>query len=434
MANLTVQLVAAQVLRDTIDRGRSLDRALGSQMERISPEQRPVLQEIAYGGCRYYFYIDGILTSLLSKPIRTKDRMVHFLLLVGLYQIQFMRTPDHAAVNQTVKALAASKQSWARGLVNGVLREFLRRQKNDVAALTKSLTASQLASFSPYLYQVIGDAWGDLAETIYATSTQRPPLTLRVNLQKTTRQDYLALLGAREIKANATEDSLTGVTLEQPLAVDHLPMFSEGWVSVQDESAQLCTAALQLEPGLRVLDTCAAPGGKSCAILEAEPSVALTAVDLPERVDAISQNLDRIGLQALVHDSGLEDHDQWWDGKPWYRILMDVPCSGTGVIRRHPDILHHREPGDLERFAMQQLDLLNIAWEMLAPGGKLLYVTCSIMPLENDGVIGQFLATVSNALVEAVEGIPGQKTRHGLQRLPGIHQGDGFYFCRLAKL
>lgn len=259
-------------------------------------------------------------------------------------------------------------------------------------------------------------------------------MTLRVNLQKTSRDAYLKLLTANSLEAEPTKDSQIGVTLKQPVAVDHLPKFREGWVSVQDESAQLCTGALMLEPGLRILDTCAAPGGKTCAILEDEPSVSVTAVDLPERVDAITQNLNRINLKAVVHDSGLEDYDQWWDGRPWDRILMDVPCSGTGVIRRHPDIQHHRQPGDLERFASQQLDLLKIAWPMLARGGKLLYVTCSIMPQENDEVIEQFLIAADDGQIEQISDIEGFQTRHGLQRLPGVHNSDGFYFCRLTKL
>jgi 16S rRNA (cytosine967-C5)-methyltransferase len=291
-----------------------------------------------------------------------------------------------------------------------------------------------LVSFSPFLYKAIEHAWSEHAAAILRSSNQRPPMTLRVNLQKTSRDDYLNLLTAKSIEAEQTKDSQIGVTLKQPIAVDDLPGFSKGWVSVQDESAQLCPGALMLAPGLRVLDTCAAPGGKTCAILEHEPSVSVTAVDLPERVDAIAQNLKRINLKAVIHDSGLEDHHQWWDGRPWDRILMDVPCSGTGVIRRHPDIHHHRQPGDLERFATQQLHLLKVAWSMMARGGKLLYVTCSIMPQENDDVIEQFLMTANDGKVEQISGIAGVQSRHGLQRLPGVHNGDGFYFCRLAKL
>jgi 16S rRNA (cytosine967-C5)-methyltransferase len=435
LAKLNVQLCAAHILRDVIDQGRSLDKTLRSQAVRTAASQRPLLQELAYGGCRHYYYLDGLMARLLAKPIRKKDRMVHFLLVIGLYQLAFMRTPNHAVVNQTVKALEASRQSWARGLLNGVLREYLRRKEGDeISAMEQSLTPSQNCAFPPFLYQAISDCWADQAAEIFAASNQKPPMTLRINKQKTTRKDYLSLLNSRQMPALQTLDCDTGLVMKQPTTVDKLPMFAEGWVSVQDESAQLCTAALLLQPGLRVLDACAAPGGKTCAILESEPGIQLTAIDLPERVEGIRQNLERTGLQAEIQDAGLEQFADWWDGKPWDRILLDVPCSGTGVIRRHPDIRHRRLPGDFERFARQQLDLLNIAWPMLGKSGILLYVTCSIMTIENDQVIENFVAGNENVTVEPINHIQGLETRYGLQRLPGVHDSDGFYYCRLRKL
>ena len=421
------------MLRDTIDRGRSLDRAMQDQLARLQDELKPPLKEMAFGGCRYYHLLDGLLSELLAKPIRNKDRIVHFLLIVGLYQLRFMRTPDHAAVNQTVKALAASKQSWAKGLVNGVLRNYLRRFDNQALEST-SLGVEQRASFSVFLYQEILQAWPEHADAIYTASIQRPPLTLRVNRQKTTRQEYVKTLIEREIDSEITLDSAQGITLKMPRPVEDLPMFAEGWVSVQDESAQLCTDALKLGPGIRVLDACAAPGGKTCAILEAEPDILLSAVDLPERVESIRSNLKRIGQTATIHDQGMESVEQWWDGKPFDRILLDVPCSGTGVIRRHPDILHHRQSGDIERFAQQQQALMALAWPLLAQGGKMLYVTCSIMPMENDQVIEHFLNNNTDAAADPLT-IPGAlQTSYGNQRLQGVHNGDGFYYCRLAKL
>ncbi len=407
---------------------------MSSQSVRTSPSQRPLLQELAYGGCRQYYYLDGLMARLLARPVRKKDRMVHFLLVIGLYQLGFMRTPDHAAVNQTVKALEASKQSWARGLLNGVLREYLRRKDaNEITAMEQSLTASQKCAFPPFLYQAICDCWSEQAAAIFAASNQKPPMTLRVNKQKTTRENYLSLLDSRQMPGRQTLDSELGLIMEQPTTVDKLPMFTEGWASVQDESAQLCTVMLSLQPGLRVLDACAAPGGKTCAMLEAEPTIQLTAVDLPERVEGIRQNLERTGLQADIQDAGLEQFAAWWNGEPWDRILLDVPCSGTGVIRRHPDIRHRRQPGDFERFAHQQLNLLNIAWPMLRHNGMLLYVTCSIMTIENDQVIEQFVSSRQDVVVESIRHIPGLEMRYGKQRLPGIHGGDGFYYCRLKK-
>ncbi len=434
MAKPGVQLNAAHILRDVIDQGRALDKTLESNASHVTPAQRPLLQELAYGGCRYYCYFDGLLSNLLAKPIRNKDRMVHFLLVVGMYQLGFMRTPDHAAVDQTVKALNASKQSWARGLVNGVLREYLRtKEAGNIKLLEDKMTASQRAAFPDFLYHEIAACWPQYSQDIFAESNTRPPMTLRVNRQKTTREDYLQLLRSKKMEASLTTDSDTGMILEHPTQVGNLPMFTEGWVSVQDEAAQICTDLLSLQPGHRVLDACAAPGGKTCAILESDPGLEVTAVDLPERIEGIRQNLQRTGLDAIIQDTGLDQIDAWWDGKPWDRILLDVPCSGTGVIRRHPDIRHRRQPGDLERFANQQLDLLNIAWSRLRRGGMLLYVTCSIMTAENDDVMEKFVGQHQDALVELINRAGGIKTRFGRQRIPGTHHGDGFYYCRLTK-
>ncbi len=423
------------MLRDVIDQGRSLDQTLQAQERRVKPDQVGALREIGFGGCRYYCHLDGIISSLLSRPIRKKDRMVHFLMVAGLYQIIHMRVPDHAAVNQSVAALGASRQAWARGLVNGVLRGYLRiRDDGRLMELEKALAPAQHASLPVHLHEWILEAWPNHAGSIFRAFNERPPMTLRINRLKTTREGYRALLDDRGIVAEITRDSPVGMNLACPSGVGDLPMFEEGWVSVQDESAQLCVAAMGLRPGLRVLDACAAPGGKTCAILESEPGVRLTAVDLPERAGGIRQNLRRIGLQVELRAGSLEELVDWREWDPWDCILLDVPCSGTGVIRRHPDIRHRRLPGDLERFATQQQHLLETAWELLAPGGTLLYVTCSIMPRENDCVVDGFLRRYSGARVDPLAGIPGLATRHGIQRLPGVHDGDGFYYCRLGKL
>ena len=438
-SGLNLQLAAAHVLRDVIDQGRSLDKTLTSHEKRVGEDRHALLQEMTFGGCRYYYYLDGLLSGLLDKPIRNKDRIVHFLLVVGLYQLAFMRTPNHAAVDQTVKALVASKQSWARGLVNGVLRAYLRQSAGQPKgslgySAGKTLSTSQQCSFPPFLFSEIQKHWPEYAARIFAASIQKPPMILRVNLGAVSREDYLRRLADSDMAARATGESQSGVVIDQPVGVDKLPGFTQGWVSVQDESAQLCIPQLRLSPLQHVLDGCAAPGGKTCAILESEPDVVMTAVDLPERVDAIQQNLHRLGLQAEIKDGELEALEQWWDGSQWDRILLDVPCSGSGVIRRHPDILHRREPGDLERFAAQQVALLNTAWPLLKEGGCLLYVTCSIMPVENDGVIARFLSEIDDAIVSPLAGPLGIATDYGIQRLPGVHEGDGFYYCRLDKM
>ncbi len=435
MAKTSLQIAAAHVLRYVIDQGRSLDQALASQADRIGSDQVGALREMGYGGCRHYGYLNQIISSLLPRPLRQKDRTIHFLLVVGLYQIIHMRVPDHAAVHETVAALNATRRTWARGLVNGVLRTFLREEddagSNGFRSHRESAPRVRLPT---HIYQWIQQAWPDHTDAICEAYGERPAMTLRVNRQKTTREHYLQLLQERHLPAERTSDSADGIHLVRPMNVDEIPRFLDGWVSVQDESAQLCTAAMCLRPALRVLDACAAPGGKACAMLESEPGIHLTAVDLPERMDSLWRNLQRIGLTAELQGNGLEALADWREHGLWDRILLDVPCSGIGVIRRHPDICYRRQPGDLERFAAQQLRLLELAWRLLVRGGRLLYVTCSILSQENDGVIDQFFDLHSEARAVPLTAVPGIRTRHGIQRLPGVHPGDGFFYCGLSKL
>ncbi len=423
------------MLRNVIDQGRSLDRVLADQERRVQSADIGALREIGYGGCRHYSYLDGIVSLRLVKPLRKKDRIIHFLLIVGLYQIMHMRVPDHAAVHQAVAALNATRQSWARGLVNGVLRGFLQSRGGvDPDPFGDQLMPAQRASLPHHMYEWVLASWPEDADTIFHAFNERPPLTLRVNRQKTNRDAYLALLADRSIVAEPTRDSPDGINLARPMHVEHIPCFATGWVSVQDESAQLCTGAMDLRPGLHVLDACAAPGGKTGALLEREPGIRLTAVDLPERMHSLQQNLARTGGDCILMGNGLEELACASGHRSWDRILLDVPCSGTGVIRRHPDIRHRRQVGDLERFSAQQQHLLELAWKLLTPQGMLLYVTCSILPQENDAVVERFLDQHPEAHCLSLTTIPGIRTRYGVQRLPGVHPGDGFFFCALTAL
>ena len=427
---MPLQLWAARTLLSVIDKKASLDDAL-AQYGKHAVEQHGALQELCYGGCRFYFYFDAILTRLLKKPIKDRDRIVHFLLVVALYQITQMRTPDHAAVNQCVKALAKTNQSWAKGLVNGVLRRFLREQDT----LTKDIhLPHEQFAFPAFFAELIDESWPEFARDILAASNQRPPMTLRVNHQRTQRGLYGKQLTAAKLAFSLTADSDMGIILDQPVPVTELPGFADGQVSVQDESAQLVTDLMGLRPGLKVLDGCAAPGGKTCAMLESEPELAsMTALDFPKRMTSIQQNLDRLSLNATLISEDLTHFDTWWDGQLFDRILLDVPCSGSGVIRRHPDIKHRRRKADFNQFAERQLAILDSAWKMLAPGGLLVYVTCSVMNCENDGVIGQFSDRTPDVDIQHLDDKLGIQTQFGRQRLPGVHQGDGFYYCRLAK-
>ena len=303
-----------------------------------------------------------------------------------------------------------------------------------MGSLDKVLDPASLASLPDHFYQWIADAWPEQVGDICRTMGEKPPLTLRINQRKTTRENYLALLAERDIPGKATAESPLGVQPLSPMNVEDIPMFVQGWVSVQVESAQLCLPALQMEDGQRVLDACAAPGGKTCAMLESVADLRLTAIDLETRINTIQENFQRLGLDARVHATRLQDYALEWDQEPFDRILLDAPCSGSGVIRRHPDIRFRRQPDDLQRFASQQLELLETAWPMLSETGVLLYVTCSILPTENDDVIDSFISRNPRVNASRPEGIDGCATRYGIQRLPGLHDGDGFYYCLLGKL
>lgn len=422
---------AALTVAGVIDAGASLDDALAGRRAAIGPADHALLQEIAYGTVRWCLLLEAWLRPLLRKPFRRKDRPLHFLLLTALYQLQWMRIPDHAVVDRTVQAAAHLDRAWARGVVNAVLRNYLRREEEIHAAVTDPAT---LQAFPRWLHDRIEAAWPAQCRSILAASNERPPMTLRVNLSRTRRGDFLGRLEAAGIDASATTASEAGVMLERPRPTDQIPGFAAGLVSVQDESAQLAAPALDAGPGLRVLDACAAPGGKSCHLLETEPGLAeLVAVDLPERVGAIRDNLERLGLDATVVTGDATRPEAWWDGRPFQRILLDAPCTGSGVIRRHPDIRHRRRPGDVARFAARQLQLLEACWPLLARGGKLLYTTCSILPEENEAVARTFLDSSADGRPLALPGTYGIDCGAGRQRLPGCDGGDGFYYCLIRK-
>jgi len=434
-----INLAAARVLRDVIDNGRSLDQALEQALNEHEDKfsgNPAELREIVFGGCRFYIYLENILARLLVKPIRERDRIVHFLLVVALYQIGYMRTPDHAVVNESVAALAKSKFSWARNLVNGVLRNYLRKQDEYAQKVGSENSENEHISlaFPIHLYERIRQDWPQDYRPILNASNQKPPLTLRINQQAITRAEFELELQKCEIDYTLTAQSKIGITLSKPVPVAKIPGFDEGRVSVQDESAQLITSAMDLDRGQRVLDGCSAPGGKTCLILESEPELAsMVAVDLPNRIAGVNQNIARLGLEADVVPADLLDTPAWWDGKPFDRILLDVPCSGSGVIRRHPDIKHRRRASDIGKFACQQLSMLESVWPLLKPGGKLLYVTCSVFKAENDDVITKFTKDRDDFELQSLTNIFGVKSLYGRQRLPGVHSGDGFYYCGINK-
>ncbi|MCG6899436.1 MAG: 16S rRNA (cytosine(967)-C(5))-methyltransferase RsmB [Gammaproteobacteria bacterium] len=426
---------AVRVLVRVISSGHSLAEALPEAVQFVEDvRQRALIQELAYGTLRWYYQLDAVLKQLLQKPLKQRDADIRCLLLIGLYQLMQLAMPQRVAVNETVQATVTLNKSWARGLVNAVLRNYLRRA--DSLEVTGDSAVEMKYAHPAWLVKWLQADWPDNWENILSANNARPPFSLRVNQCRVTREEYLDELAARSIAATPLPQVLTGLLLKKPLPVENLPGFSEGVVSVQDGAAQLAAGLLALAPGLRVLDACAAPGGKTAHILEAEPGLSgLTALDIDgHRLRRIEENLVRLSLSAHLQQGDAGEPQGWWDGQPYDRILLDVPCSATGVIRRHPDIKLLRKPGDVATLVSRQARLLKALWPLLVPGGMLLYCTCSVLRDENIGQVGRFLEMQIDAEEVPIRASWGRVCGHGRQILPGENEMDGFYFACLRKL
>lgn len=429
---MNTRLVAARVVTRVLQDGQSLTAALDHAFVGIeSVKDRAFIQALCYGVCRQYHRLDFILTQLVEKPL--KDAEVKALALVGLYQLNFMRVKAHAAVSETV--LATGKKPWAKSLINAVLRTYLREQEG----LERKADRFQVAALShpDWLIKQLEQDWPEQAPNILLENNQQPPMVLRVNLAKTSREHYLQLLLDQNIAAETVSFCPSALRLDKPVQVELLPGFVQGLASVQDTAAQLAAGLLDVQPGQRVLDVCAAPGGKTAHILESQPQLKeLVAVDIDEaRMLRVSENLQRLGLHAtLVVGDGAKPSD-WWDGRLFDRILLDAPCSALGVIRRHPDIKLLRRAEDIAQLQSLQKTILAAVWPLLVPGGVLIYATCSILKQENEQQIQAFLAEHSDAVELSlgnadwgVAGICGQ------QILTGESAMDGFYYARIGKV
>ena len=422
--------VAAGVVAQVIADGKSLSTLLPQSIARLDDSDRGFAQELIYGTLRFYFMLDALIKPLLQKPLKAKDADIHALLLSGAYQLYQLGTAPHAAISESVDAARALKKDWACALINAVLRN-LQRQHD---ALQNQLADHERAAHPAWLFGKLRKAYPAQFDAIVAANNDKGPMTLRVNAQKIARDDYLLRLHAAGIDARICAATSHGITLQRAVNVSELPGFADGLVSVQDESAQLAGELLPLSPRLRVLDACAAPGGKTAHLLEREPSLQLTAIDIDDkRLQRVHETLRRLQLDAECIDADVADTDTWWNGKPFDRILLDAPCSATGVIRRHPDIKLLRTPEDIEQLARTQLRLLTRLWITLDAGGYLLYATCSVLPQENGAVIATFLAQQDDAEEIELDERYGEKQIHGRQRLPQIDGGDGFYYALLRK-
>jgi 16S rRNA (cytosine967-C5)-methyltransferase len=428
---LDPRAAAAGVIGDVLA-GKSLNQALPPRLAQVADRERSLVQQLCYGTLRQQPRLQGLLSQLLNKPLRDKDSDIQGLLLCGLYQLESTRIPDHAAVATTVEAAATLKKPWARGMANAVLRRFLRERDT----LCAGLAAAAAASHPQWLYQLLQQQWPADAATIMEANNQQPPMTLRINTDRIPRQACLDKLAARNILAEAGTLSPRAVILAQPCEVSELPGFDEGEVSVQDEAAQLAAPLLQAEPGERILDACAAPGGKACHLLELQPELAeLVAMDADAtRLQKVADNLRRLKLQAtlLAGDAGRPGPEL--AAASFDRILVDAPCSATGVIRRHPDVKLLRRPGDIEQMAAQQLRILAGLWPLLKQGGVLLYATCSVLKQENSEVVERFLQQCPDGAEIPLRQPWGQATRYGRQLLPSPGGADGLFYALLQKV
>ena len=427
------RLLSVQVLQQLLQAGRSFSDTLPVAQEHLQDaKQQALLQEFCFGVARWRGRLEAIAGQLLQKPLKKKDADIHLLILLGLYQQIYMRLPDHAAVSETAEAARQLGKPWAVGLVNGVLRSFQRQQTKLLEQADRE--AASRTAFPDWLLDEIQGGWPDDWQDLLEAENQRPPMTLRVNRQRISRSDYLQALKTAGIEAKPVAAVESAVVLEQPCAVTRLPGFSAGDVSVQDAGAQLAAGLLDLQPGQQVLDACAAPGGKSCHILESVADISLTALDVDDtRLQRVADNLNRLNLNAtLVQGDAAAPEGQWAEQR-YDRILLDVPCSATGVIRRHPDIKWLRRPDDIARLAALQARILDAIWPLLAPGGLLLYATCSLLPQENEEQVRGFLSRTDDAVERPIEASWGVTRALGRQTLPGRQTMDGFYYACLEK-
>lgn len=432
-AGAAARVAAALTIHAVRDQGRSLTDALEALPPLDDERDRSLVQELCYGVLRTLPRQEALANVLLHKSLKREDRDLNALILVGLYQLTDTRIPPHAAVAATVEAARAMGKGWAASLINALLRRFQRERERLLARAERSPEARWL--FPRWLLDRLQSAWPEHWQEIVAASNTRAPMCLRVNHSRITRAEYAQRLSAAGLTARPAPGTDCGLTLDQPLATARLPGFVDGLVSVQDAGAQLAAQLLDATPGDRVLDACAAPGGKSAHILErAGGGLDLTALDIdPIRLERVQKTLSRLGLSARVVQGDAAAPDGDWAGERYDRILLDAPCSATGVIRRHPDIKWLRRDSDIDKLSSLQGRMLDALWPLLVPGGILLYATCSLLPEENEGQVRAFLTRRGDARALPLDAPRGMQRAFGRQTLPTEAGPDGFYYAALEK-
>ncbi len=425
---MNVRAAAAKVLFEVVDQGQSLSNALPAAQQSIRPRDHALLQEICYGTLRYLPRLESTVNKLMDKPLKGKQRVFHHLILVGIYQLSFMRIPAHAAVGETVEGCKELRGPRLRGLINAVLRSYQRNQAElDQVAISHNAGKYNHPS---WLLTLLQQAYPENWQQIMEANNQKAPMWLRVNRQHHTRDQYIALLAEQDIECELHPQAQDAIRLISPCDVMTLPGFEQGWVSVQDAAAQLSVDYLQPQDGELILDCCAAPGGKTAHILEHTKNCQVVAIDCDEsRLKRVHENLTRLQLNADVICGDARYPEEWWQGEQFDRILLDAPCSATGVIRRHPDIKWLRRANDIEQLVELQKEIFDAMWQQLKVGGTLVYATCSITPQENSQQVRHFLLRTDNAqLIDTTT-----PENPGRQILPGEHNMDGFYYAVLRK-
>ena len=427
MKKQNLRSMAASAIEKVVEQGQSLSNILPPLQQKVSDKDKALLQELCFGVLRTLPQQEWLISKLMSRPMTGKQRTIHYLIMVGFYQLLHTRIPPHAALAETVEGAVVIKRPQLKGLINGVLRQFQRQQEELLAEFADS---DQRFLHPEWLLKRLQKAYPSQWQAIVEANNQRPPMWLRVNRNHHTRDEWLALLETAEMNGFTHDAYPDAIRLASPAPVQSLPGFEQGWVTVQDASAQGCMTYLEPQNGDRILDLCAAPGGKTTHILEVAPKASVMAVDIDEqRLSRVYDNLKRLGMKAEVKQGDGRTPAQWCGDEQFDRILVDAPCSATGVIRRHPDIKWLRRDRDINELAQLQSEILDAVWPHLKPGGTLVYATCSVLPEENSQQIAAFLKRTSNATLRTT----GTPEKPGVQNLPGAEDGDGFFYAKLIK-
>lgn len=429
------RLVALRSVAAVLD-GRSLDAVLPQYSQALGAADRGLARELAFGLCRWYRQLHALVAARLRKPLKEKDRDIHLAMLLGLYQLMHTRIPPHAAISATVELARLLHKPWAVKLINGVLRGLQRDLADPASVLHAQIEGDLSIRYAQpkWFVRAMQQAWPDRHEAILEALQRRAPMTLRLNLRRIAKSQYLERLRQADLAGEPLELVPEAVVLKDPVAVEALPGFCEGLVSVQDAGAQLAATLLDVRDGQRILDACAAPGGKTGHILELADDLDVTAMDADaDRLARVRENLDRLGLPAQLLAGDAAQPPAAWRDRPFDRILVDAPCSATGVMRRHPDIRLLRRHADIAALAERQAAILDALWPCLRPGGRLLYATCSLMPAENEEQVTWFLERHADARNIELTGTWGHPRSVGRQTLPGEHTMDGFYYALVEK-